>query len=86
MCPPSMLPLMRRPQQSDHLRSWGVVDVLAGFGIEDDQAIGAARAAHSAVHGFVLLESQRGFGLPPDPDASFAFLVDRLAGGLEDAC
>jgi hypothetical protein len=33
----------------------------------------------------VVLEASGGFGLPRDLDASFAFLIDTLAGGLEDA-
>ncbi len=62
-----------------------VVDVLAGFGLEDQRAIDAARTVRSAVHGFVVLEASGGFGLPRDLDASFAFLIDTLAGGFEAA-
>ncbi len=62
-----------------------VVAVLAGFGLEGDRAIDAARTVRSAVHGFVVLESSGGFGLPRELDASFAFLVDTLAAGLEAA-
>lgn len=60
-----------------------VLAVLAGFGLEGERAIDAARTVRSAVHGFVLLEASGGFGLPREPDASFAFLIDTLAGGLE---
>jgi len=59
-----------------------VVAVLAGFGLEDERAIDAARTVRSALHGFVALETSGGFGLPRDLDASFAFLVDTLASGL----
>jgi AcrR family transcriptional regulator len=62
-----------------------VVAVLAGFGLEDERAIDAARAVRSAVHGFVALEAAGGFGLPRDLDASFGFLVDTLAHGLDAA-
>ncbi len=62
-----------------------VVAVLAGFGLDGERAIDAARTVRSAVHGFVVLEASGGFGLPRDLDASFAFLIDTLAGGLEDA-
>jgi hypothetical protein len=62
-----------------------VVAVLAGFDVEDQRAIDAARTVRSAVHGFVVLESSGGFGLPRDLDASFAFLIDTLARGLGDA-
>ena len=60
-----------------------VVDVLAGFGLEDERAIDAARTVRSAVHGFVVLEASGGFGLPRGLDTSFTFLVDTLAAGLE---
>jgi AcrR family transcriptional regulator len=62
-----------------------VVAVLAGFGLADERALDAARTVRSAVHGFVVLEASGGFGLPRDLDASFAFLVDTLAAGLEAA-
>jgi AcrR family transcriptional regulator len=53
-------------------------DVLAGFGLHDDDAIDAARALRSALHGFITLETSGGFGLPADIDRSF----DRLVRGL----
>lgn len=53
-------------------------DVLAGFGLRDDDAIDATRALRSALHGFVTLETNGGFGLPADLDRSF----DRLVRGL----
>jgi AcrR family transcriptional regulator len=62
-----------------------VLAVLAGFGLDGDRAIDAARTVRSAVHGFVVLETSGGFGLPRDLDASFAFLVDTLANGLDAA-
>lgn len=55
-----------------------VLDVLAGYGLHGDDAIDAARALRSALHGFVTLESAGGFGLPVDVDRSFS----RLVGGL----
>lgn len=62
-----------------------VVAVLAGFGLEGDRAIDAARTVRAAVHGFVLLEAAGGFGLPRDLEASFAFLIDTLVAGLAAA-
>jgi AcrR family transcriptional regulator len=55
--------------------------VLSGYQLVDDDLIDAIRALRSALHGFVLLESGRGFGLPVDVDRSF----DRLVGGLVSA-
>jgi AcrR family transcriptional regulator len=55
-----------------------VTDVLAGFDLRDDDAIDATRALRSALHGFVTLEADGGFGLPADIGRSF----DRLVHGL----
>jgi AcrR family transcriptional regulator len=55
-----------------------VTDILAGYELADDDAIDAARALRSAMHGFVTLESSGGFGLPADIDRSFHRLVDGL--------
>lgn len=55
-----------------------VLDVLAGYGLEDDDAVDAARAIRASLHGFVALESGGGFGLPTDIGRSF----DRLVAGL----
>jgi hypothetical protein len=45
--------------------------------------IHAVRALRSALHGFVTLERQGGFGLPTRIDDSWEFLVDLLLRGLE---
>jgi AcrR family transcriptional regulator len=66
--------------------SAGAVDVLLaivrGYGLEDDDAIHAARAVRSALHGFVALETGGGFGLPVALDTSFDRMVTALARGL----
>ncbi len=56
-----------------------VTDVLAGYELSDDDAIDAARALRSALHGFITLESSGGFGLPLDIDRSFQRLVNGIA-------
>ena len=56
---------------------------VAHLGVPPDSRIDAVRAVRAAVHGFVVLELGGGFGMPDDVDASFAFLVDGLVGGLE---
>jgi AcrR family transcriptional regulator len=56
-----------------------VLDVLAGYELADDDAIDAARAWRSALHGFITLESGSGFGLPVDVDRSFERMVNGLA-------
>jgi len=66
-------------------RTVGVVlAVLAGYGLEGEEALHATRAIRSALHGFVLLESQEGFGMPLDTDESFGLLVEVLDRGLVD--
>lgn len=60
-----------------------VLAVLRGFDISGDDAIHAARAIRSAVHGFVSLERVGGFGLDVEIDGSFAWLVESLAECLE---
>ncbi|MGO9584195.1 MAG: TetR/AcrR family transcriptional regulator [Acidimicrobiales bacterium] len=61
-----------------------VFDVLAGYGLRDDDAVDAARALRSALHGFVTLEAAGGFGLPVDIDRSFERLVSGLATALSN--
>jgi AcrR family transcriptional regulator len=58
--------------------------VLRGYGLEGDDAIHAARAVRSALHGFVALESGGGFGIPVALDESFDRMVAALARGLGD--
>ncbi len=57
--------------------------VLDGYGITGDAAIHAVRAVRSALHGFVSLEREGGFGIPLSLDESFATLVDMLDAGLQ---
>ena len=59
-----------------------IVAVLRGYGLEGESAIHAVRAIRSALHGFVTLEREGGFGLPVDIDDSFDRLVSMLDAGL----
>lgn len=60
-----------------------LVDAVTALGVPEDRRIDAVRAVRAAVHGFVVLELDGGFGMPDDVDESFAFLVAGLVGGLE---
>jgi AcrR family transcriptional regulator len=60
-----------------------VYAVLAGYGIEGDDAVHAARALRSGLHGFASIEAAGGFGIPADRDESFRRMVAALAAGLE---
>jgi AcrR family transcriptional regulator len=57
--------------------------VLDGYGITGDAAVHAVRAVRSALHGFVALEREGGFGIPLSLDESFATLVEMIEAGLE---
>ncbi|MFT7581217.1 MAG: AcrR family transcriptional regulator [Myxococcota bacterium] len=60
-----------------------VLAILRGYNLHADDAIHAARTLRAAFHGFVSLERMGGFGLDVDVDASFDWLVERLADSLE---
>jgi AcrR family transcriptional regulator len=60
-----------------------LVAVLAGYGITGDAAIHTVRAIRSALHGFVSLEREGGFGLPLSLDESYATLVEMIDAGLQ---
>lgn len=59
-----------------------VLAVLAGYGLEGDDALHATRALRSLLHGFVALETVGGFGLPLDLDESFRRLLALFIAGL----
>jgi hypothetical protein len=58
------------------------VVVLAGYGLQGNDALHATRGLRSLLHGFVALEAAGGFGLPLDRDESFARLVQVFIAGL----
>jgi AcrR family transcriptional regulator len=61
-----------------------VFAALRGYGLSGDEAIHATRVARSALHGFVSLEVNGGFGLPQDVGRSFERLVSALQVALKD--
>lgn len=56
--------------------------LLAGYELDGSEAIHAARAVRSALHGFVTLEAAGGFGLAEDVDESYSRLLDLIDRGL----
>ena len=58
--------------------------VMASLGLQGEDAIHAARAFRSMVHGFATLEVAGGFGLPQDCDESFRRLVNALVAGIKE--
>jgi AcrR family transcriptional regulator len=59
-----------------------VLAVLGGYGLEEADAIHAARALRSALHGFVELERLGGFGIDLDLGESYRWMVAALSAGL----
>ncbi len=62
-----------------------VLAVLAGYGLQGDAAIHAARTVRSALHGFVELERLGGFGIDLDRDRSYGWMVAAMAAGMRAA-
>lgn len=63
-----------------------IVALLAGIvrqsGVSGGRDVDAVRIARAAVHGFIVLETAGGFGLPDDVDASFERLLEVVWQGL----
>jgi AcrR family transcriptional regulator len=59
-----------------------IVAVIAGYGLEGDDAIHAVRIVRAALHGFVSLEQLGGFAIELSVDESFERLVRMLDLGL----
>lgn len=55
---------------------------LTGLRVEGDDAIHVIRGIRSALHGFVVLEAEGGFGIDLSTEVSFTRLVDGLIAGL----
>jgi AcrR family transcriptional regulator len=55
-----------------------MVAALRGYGLDGDDAIDATRVTRSALHGFVSLQVDDGFGLPQDVGRSFERLISAL--------
>jgi AcrR family transcriptional regulator len=62
-----------------------LVAILAGWGIEGDEALHLVRVIRSGLHGFVSIELGGGFGLPLSLDRSFALLTDSLIAAITAA-
>ncbi|MEU0572547.1 WHG domain-containing protein [Nonomuraea sp. NPDC005983] len=56
--------------------------VLRGYGLEDSDAIHAARCLRAAGHGFVVLEAGGAFGLPEKLNESYDLLIHMISSGL----
>lgn len=57
---------------------------LRGYGLDGEDAIDATRLTRSALHGFVSLQVDDGFGLPQDVGRSFERLISALHVSLSN--
>ncbi|MGO9819904.1 MAG: TetR-like C-terminal domain-containing protein [Solirubrobacteraceae bacterium] len=62
-----------------------IVAVIAGYGLEGDDAIHGVRIVRAALHGFVSLEQLGGFAIELSLDGTFERLVAMLDLGLRSA-
>lgn len=89
---PGRYPLTQRvpdPNDPQHVAAGALavqslVAALRDYGLEGDEAIHATRMVRSALHGFVSLEVDGGFGMPQQISASFDRLVAGLAVSLSE--
>lgn len=58
---------------------------VTSMGVPEKHAVDAVRSLRSAVHGFVVLEKDGGFGMPEDIDGSFEAMVNVIVSGLHNA-
>jgi AcrR family transcriptional regulator len=62
-----------------------VLAVLGAYNLSEDEALHAVRGLRALVHGFSVIESAGGFGLPLDLDVSFDYLLRLFTRGLRSA-
>jgi AcrR family transcriptional regulator len=55
---------------------------LRAYGLEDSEAIHAARCLRAAMHGFAVLEAENAFQLPEKLDETYGLLVHMVVAGL----
>ena len=60
-----------------------LVAVLGAWGFTGDEVLHRVRVVRSALHGFIAIEAEGGFGLPLSLDESFELLLATLVAGLE---
>lgn len=81
---PSAAAFQRDLQTAEERAVAVIMTVLAGYGLEGDNALHAVRGLRSLVHGFTTLEIAGGFGLSLDCDESFRRLLHLFIHGLQN--
>jgi AcrR family transcriptional regulator len=59
-----------------------LVAVLSGYGIREADMVDALRILRASLHGFAVLDTSGGFGLPRDVEATYARYIETLDAGL----
>lgn len=59
------------------------IQVLQGYGFQEEHSIHMIRGLRSLLHGFASLEQQGGFGLSADPNESLRLLVNTFLAGMQ---
>lgn len=60
-----------------------LLQVLKGYGLEDEPALHVVRGLRSIIHGFASLEQKEGFKLELDRDTSYRLLLKTYLAGLQ---
>jgi AcrR family transcriptional regulator len=60
-----------------------IVAVLSAWGFSGDEVLHRVRVVRSALHGFISIEAEGGFGLALSLDRSFALMLETLVAGLD---
>jgi hypothetical protein len=60
-----------------------IVAVLSAWGFTGDEVLHRVRVVRSALHGFISIEAEGGFGLALSIDESFELVLQTLIAGLE---
>lgn len=82
----SFAQVVRSEDEEWQQRTWAGVEpvlaILAGYGLDREASIHAARSLRAGLFGFVTLELAGGFGLPEDLDESYRYFVVTFEAGL----
>lgn len=73
------LPLLKAQEQIVEV----VLDVLYQYGLEETQSIHLVRMLRSMLHGFVMLETTQGFGLPYDLEETIEIMIQTFLQGVK---
>ncbi|MCI2256215.1 WHG domain-containing protein [Domibacillus sp. PGB-M46] len=59
-----------------------IIQVLQGYGLNEDMGTHMIRVLHSVLHGFTWLEQMEGFRMQLDLDKSFSILIGTFIRGI----